>query len=199
MAACMREVVIIAGLLVLTLACGGPEPTPVATPTPSPTPTLPPTQAPASTPTPTPTAAPTPTLTPTPTPMPTLTGTPDASSLVFTITIVPSEPSVGDAVRVTAYASGAGGVPQYRLLIKTESTEWWEPSGILSFESPSSVSVGQLGVPVSWDLSAVRAGEVTLQVRVNYEKEYCVPTHCFYGFTEAHSGLERVSVRERLP
>ncbi|MFQ5872766.1 MAG: hypothetical protein ACE5JL_03050 [Dehalococcoidia bacterium] len=107
---------------------------------------------------------------------------------------------MGDAIRVTAYASGPGGVPQYKLRITTKTTEWWEPSGILSFESPSSVSVGgQLGVPVTWDLSAVQAGEATLQVSVNYEREFCVPTHCFYGFTNASSDLVGVSVRERLP
>ena len=106
---------------------------------------------------------------------------------------------MGDTVRVTAYVSGPGGNAQYMLLVTTGSTERWEPSGILSFESPSSVSVGQLGVPVSWDLRVVQAGEATLQVRVNFEKEFCVPTHCFYGFTNAYSDLERVSVRESLP
>ncbi len=106
---------------------------------------------------------------------------------------------MGDAVRVAAYASGPGGVPRYTLRITTKSTEWWEPSGVLRIESPSSVSVGQLGVPVTWDLSAVEAGEATLQVWVNYERELCVSTHCFYGFTNAYSDFIRVSVRGSLP
>ena len=146
-----------------------------------------------------PTATATPTPAPTPTATPTANGTQDTSGVVFTITIDPSEPSVGSAVRVTAYASAPGGVPQYTLLITTNSTERWEPSGIFIFESPSSVSVSQLEVPVNWDLNTVQAGEATLQVLVNYEKEYCAPTHCFYGFTNASSDIVKVSVRERLP
>jgi hypothetical protein len=74
-----------------------------------------------------------------------------------------------------------------------------EPKGILSFESPVAVSVNQLGVTVSWDLRAGQAaGEATLQVWVNYETQFCAPTHCFYQFTNAYSDLVRVSVRNNL-
>ena len=45
----------------------------------------------------------------------------ETSGLSYTITIDPSEPSVGDAVRVTAFASGSGGIPRHTLQI--------EPSG----------------------------------------------------------------------
>ena len=59
-------------------------------------------------------------------------------------------------MRLIAYASGPGGNVQYTLQIET--------SDILNFESASAVSVNQLGVPVSWDLRAVQAGDATLQV-----------------------------------
>lgn len=51
----------------------------------------------------------------------------------------------------------------------------------------------------TWDLSAVQAGKATLQIRVNYKRELCAPTHGFYGFANAHSYLVRISVRETLP
>ena len=69
----------------------------------------------------------------------------------------------------------------------------------MSSKSPSSVSVSQLRVLVTWDLSAVQAGETTLQVWVIMKREFCAATHCFYGFTNAYSDLVRVSVRERFP
>ena len=93
-------------------------------------------------------------------------------------------------MRLTAYASGPGGNVQYTLQIET--------SDILNFESASAVSVNQLGVPVSWDLRAVQAGDATLQVWVNYEKEICIPTHCFYQFTNAYSGLISIKVTDNV-
>lgn len=115
-----------------------------------------------------------------------------AQALSWTIGVDPSTPMAGDAVQVTAYASGSGGIPTYTLQITSG-----EPFPVLALESPSSISVNQLGVPVTWDLTAVQAGDATLQVHVTYEKEVCGPFGCFFQFNSEQSPV--VSVRVNAP
>ncbi len=76
---------------------------------------------------------------PTPTPEPTLTWTFDVS---------PASPVVGDDIKLTAYASGEGGLPQYTLILEDDPA-------VVVLESPSSVSTNMLGVPKSWDLGTL--------------------------------------------
>ena len=118
------------------------------------TPTLPPTS--------------TPTQTPTPTPEPTL---------IWTIEVSPASPVVGDDIKVTAYASGEGGLPKYTLTLKDDPA-------LLTLESAASVATGgPLGVPASWDLGTLGAGKAHFNITVNYEREFCTPTNCFFAFT----------------
>ena len=93
----------------------------------------------------------TPTLPPTSTPTPTPTPTPEPT-LIWTIEVSPASPVVGDDIKVTAYASGDGGLPQYTLTLKDDPA-------LLTLESAASVTTGgPLGVPASWDLGTLVAG-----------------------------------------
>ena len=40
-----------------------------------------------------------------------------------------------------------------------------------------------LGVPKSWDLGTLGEGEAHFHISVNYEREFCTPTNCFFAFT----------------
>ena len=132
------------------------------------TPTLPPTS--------------TPTQTPTPTPEPTL---------IWTIEVSPASPVVGDDIKVTAYASGDGGLPQYTLTLKDDPA-------LLTLESAASVTTGgPLGVPASWDLGTLGAGKAHFNITVNYEREFCTPTNCFFAFT--NESAPETSVEIDLP
>ncbi len=103
---------------------------------------------------------------PTPTPEPTLT---------WTFGVSPASPVVGDDIKLTAYASGSGGLPQYTLILE-------DSPAIVVLESPSSVSTSMLGVPKSWDLGTLVEGEAHFHININYEREICNPT-CFFEFT----------------
>lgn len=105
---------------------------------------------------------------PTPTPEPILTWTFDVS---------PVSPVVGDDIKLTAYASGDGGLPKYTLILK-------DSPALLALESNSSVATGgPLGVPASWDLRALGEGKAHFHISVNYEREFCSPSGCFFAFT----------------
>ena len=91
---------------------------------------------------------------PTPTPEPTLTWTFDVS---------PASPVVGDDIKLTAYASGSGGLPQYTLVLEDDPA-------LVALESSASVSTSMLGVPKSWDRGRRGAREI------------CNPI-CFFEFT----------------
>ena len=103
---------------------------------------------------------------PTPTPEPTLTWTFDVS---------PASPVVGDDIKLTAYASGSGGLPQYTLVLEDDPA-------LVALESSASVSTSMLGVPKSWDLGTLGEGEAHFHININYEREICNPT-CFFEFT----------------
>ena len=140
---------------------------------------------PTGTPTPAPAPSPTPTATPTPTPTPL-----QPSTLPFTITIDPPDPQVGDVVTLRAAAFLEGGVPQYTLRIVPRG------ESVVTLESPESVTDVRLGREVVWNLRATGPGVVTLQVHVNYEREVCLPNHCFYGFTGETSDRVTLSVAQ---
>ena len=110
--------------------------------------------------------------------------------VTWTNQVDPAEPTVGDAVQVTASASGTGGIagiPAYTLKIVSGDS-------VLALQSPPSISVNQLGVPVTWDLTAVQAGQATLRVNVSYEKQFCDDTGCIFNFTSAVSPVIPVKV-----
>ena len=110
--------------------------------------------------------------------------------VTWTIQVDPAGPTVGDAVQVTVSASGTGGIagiPAYTLKIVSGDS-------VLALQSPPSISVNQLGVPVTWDLTAVQAGQATLRVNVSYEKQFCDETGCIFNFTSAVSPVIPVKV-----
>jgi hypothetical protein len=112
--------------------------------------------------------------------------------VTWTVQVDPPGPSLGDAVHVTAYASGTGGIaglPAYTLKLTSDG-----PDPVLELKSPPSVALNQLDVPATWDLTAVRAGQGTLQINVTYEKQICDPT-CYFNFVSAASPEVPVSVR----
>ena len=115
-------------------------------------------------------------LTPTPEPTPTLTPTPEPT-VIWTIEVSPASPVAGDDIKVTAYASGEGGLPKYTLTLKDDPA-------LLTLDSAASVTTGgPLGVPASWDLGTLGAGKAHFNITVNYEREFCTPTNCFFAFT----------------
>ena len=110
--------------------------------------------------------------------------------VTWTIQVDPAEPTVGDAVQVTVSASGTGGIagiPAYTLKIVSGDS-------VLALQPPETISVNQLGVPVTWDLTAVQAGQATLRVNVSYEKQFCDETGCIFNFTSAVSPVIPVKV-----
>ena len=113
-------------------------------------------------------ASPASALTPTPTP-----------ALAWTFDVSPASPIVGDDIKLTAYASGDGGIPQYTLILK-------DSPAIVALESPASVSTNMLGVPMSWDLGTLGEGQAHYYISANYEREFCTPT-CFFAFTIENS------------
>lgn len=135
------------------------------------TPTLPPTS--------TATLTVTPTQTSTPTPEPTL---------IWTIDVSPASPVAGDDIKVTAYASGEGGLPKYTFTSKDDPA-------LLALESAVSVVPGtMLGVPASWDVGTLGVGEAHFTITVNYEREFCTPTNCFFAFTNENSPQVSVEI-----
>ena len=54
----------------------------------------------------------------------------------------PASPVVGDDIKLTAYASGSGGLPQYTLILE-------DSPAIVVLESSASVSTNMLGVATS--------------------------------------------------
>ena len=101
-------------------------------------------------------------ITPVPIPTPRLT---------WTVEFEPENPRVGDSVKLTLFAEGQGGLPQYLLVLDGDESE---PA--LRLKSVEHAAVNQLGVPVSYELNAVAVGEVTLQLSVNYEVVNCPST-----------------------
>ena len=89
--------------------------------------------------------------------------------LTWTVEIEPENPRIGDSVKLTLFAEGQGGLPRYSLVLDADENE---PA--LRLKSEELVSVNQLGVPVSYELSAVAEGEATLRLSVNYEVMNCV-------------------------
>ena len=115
---------------------------------------------------------------PTPTPEPTLT---------WTIDVSPAGPVAGDDIKVTANASGEGGLPKYTLILEDDPA-------LLELKSPQSVSLNQLGVPVSWELNTLAEGQAHFHIAVNYEREFCVPAGCFFAFTNENSPQVKVGI-----
>ena len=87
----------------------------------------------------------------------------------------PASPVVGDDIKLTAYASGSGGLPQYTVVLE-------DSAAIVALESPASVSTNMLGTPKSWDLGTLLEGEAHFHININYEREICNPI-CFFEFT----------------
>ncbi len=116
----------------------------------------------------------------TPTLPPTSTPTPEPT-LAWTFDVSPASPVVGDDIKLTAYASGSGGLPLYTLILEDDPA-------VVSLESSSSVlQSGPLGVLASWDLGTLGEGEANFHISVNYEREFCLPTHCYFNFTIENS------------
>ena len=115
---------------------------------------------------------------PTPTPEPTLT---------WTIDVSPAGPVAGDDIKVTANASGEGGLPKYTLILEDDPA-------LLELKSPQSVSLNQLGVPVSWELNTLAEGQAHFHIAVNYEREFCLPAGCFFAFTNENSPQVKVEI-----
>ena len=108
-------------------------------------------------------------ITPVPIPTPRLT---------WTVAVEPENPRVGDSGKLTLFAEGQGGLPRYSLILDADEGE---PA--LRLRSDEHVSVNQLGVPVSYELSAIAEGEATLRLSVNYEVMNCAGTEsCVYFF-----------------
>lgn len=122
------------------------------------------------------------------------TATPSPRATV-NVTIEPAAPKVGDTVRVTASASGPGGIPQYTLHIEPVES----PALTLPTNAPESRirRESMLSTPVTWELKAVRAGAVTLTVGMNYETSEERDGRRVFFFTSATSGPLSVTVTER--
>ncbi len=110
----------------------------------------------------------------------------DGSDVVWTIEVDPPEPTVGDSVVLTVVASGIGFIPAYYLSVAPEGES--APLSVDSgpegeWPSPS------LGFPAVWHLTAVRKGEATLSIAVEYDKPFCEgdPPRCSTYFVWVHA------------
>lgn len=125
---------------------------------------------------------PTPSITPAPLP------TPDVT---WDFEIDPPNPHVGETFKVTAAASAPGGLAHYRInLLPLEAP-------LLEFNSEEGVSQNQMGVPASFQLTALEEGENTLQVAVDFETQACdLPgmPGCVYYFVYVTSPVQTVNV-----
>ncbi len=131
-------------------------------------------------------------ITPVPIPTPRLT---------WSVEIEPEKPRVGDIVKLTLFAEGPGAVPLYLVVLDSAESE---PALRLrsrrSVRFDKYVSVNQLGVPVSYELTAVAIGEATLQLSVNYEVANCAGTGgegCVYFF-DSEQGPEIVVIVDEM-
>ncbi len=114
-------------------------------------------------------ASPVSALTPTPTP-----------ALTWTFGVSPASPVVGDDIKLTAYASGDGGLPKYTVILK-------DSPAIVALESSASVSTNMLGTPQSWDLGTLLEGQAHYYISANYEREFCASSTCWFAFTIENS------------
>lgn len=131
----------------------------------------------------TPGAGPTPTATPTP-------------QLTWTMGVDPPSPQVGDGVQVRAAAAGNGGLPAYTLMVNSAGD-----GPALRLDDPPTMDANMLGETVLWHLTALRAGEATVQVSVNYERPSCFCTsrdscHIAFSFTTDTSPVVNIAVNE---
>lgn len=115
----------------------------------------------------------------------------EGSDIVWAIDVDPPEPTVGDSVVVTAVASGLGYIPAYYLSVAPEGE-----SAPLVLDGPPDEDWPPLGFPVSWHLTAVRAGEASLKVSVHYDKVFCVddPPVCSTHFVWSDADVVTVHV-----
>lgn len=108
----------------------------------------------------------------------------DGSDIVGTIDVDPAEPKVGDAVVVTATASGWGFIAAHYPFVTPEGQ-----SALITVDSAPSQEWPPLGYPASPDLAAVRPGDATLRVAAHYDKPVCYgdPPRCSTNFLRVDS------------
>ncbi len=94
----------------------------------------------------------------------------EGSELSWQIDVDPPTPRVGDAVRVTAVASGESCcIPDFTLVLEPP-----ESATVLQPESPLQVEYACFDCPIAWDLRAVDEGEARLHVWLVWDKPFCV-------------------------
>ena len=117
--------------------------------------------------------------------------------LTWTVEMEPAKPRVRDSVKLTVFAEGSGGLPQYLLELDGD-----ESNPALRLKSDELVIESQLGVPVSYELNAIATGEATLQLSVNYEVVNCPGTGgegCVFFFDTEQAPEIVVIVDEMAP